>query len=265
MSTIIRKRNSIEYTVHGAYALFSDPITRIGGEKFSYQIPTYEAIKGITESIYWKPSIIWFVDAIRVMRKIQTESKGIKPLQMNGIYPSLKDPEKEKEYSISELSFYTYLKDVEYHVIAHFEFNKNYRQLSSDWNEHKHHNIARRAVIQGGRRDIFMGTRECQAYVEPCRFEDGTGFYDDYGEIEFGSMFHGFDYPNETGKCEMNTRFWRAKMVDGVVLFPSPDECPQDMRRFVRNMDMKMFTNQINYTGIDHDKSLEQLAKEAEV
>ncbi|MCA6072990.1 MAG: CRISPR-associated protein Cas5, partial [Endomicrobium sp.] len=35
----------------GKFALFTDPITKLGGEKCSYQIPTYEAIKGITESI----------------------------------------------------------------------------------------------------------------------------------------------------------------------------------------------------------------------
>ena len=50
MKNIPRKRNSIEFKVWGAYALFSDPITRIGGEKFSYQIPTYEAMKGIVET-----------------------------------------------------------------------------------------------------------------------------------------------------------------------------------------------------------------------
>ena len=49
-----KKRNTIEYMVYGDYALFSDPVTRVGGEKTSYHIPTYEALKGITESIYWK-------------------------------------------------------------------------------------------------------------------------------------------------------------------------------------------------------------------
>ena len=48
-------RNQIEYCVWGNYALFSDPIARMGGEKFSYMLPTYQALKGITESIYWKP------------------------------------------------------------------------------------------------------------------------------------------------------------------------------------------------------------------
>ena len=37
-------RNTVEFQVSGNYALFSDPVTRVGGEKFSYQIPTYEAV-----------------------------------------------------------------------------------------------------------------------------------------------------------------------------------------------------------------------------
>ena len=51
--------NIIEFQVWGDYALFSDLLTRAGGEKCSYSIPTYEAIKGIIHSIYWKPTIIW--------------------------------------------------------------------------------------------------------------------------------------------------------------------------------------------------------------
>jgi CRISPR-associated protein Cas5d len=42
----VRHRNTVEFVVHGRYALFSDPITRVGGEKFSYQVPTYQALKG---------------------------------------------------------------------------------------------------------------------------------------------------------------------------------------------------------------------------
>ena len=205
-----KKRNSIEYRVFGRYALFSDPITRVGGEKCSYQIPTYEAIKGITESIYWKPTIIWFVDAIRIMKPIQTESKGVKPIKMSGG---------------NDLSYYTYLRDVEYQVLAHFEWNMNYPELAADRNENKHHEIARRSVRKGGRRDIFLGTRECQGYVEPCVFGEEKGFYDNYGELAFGMQFHGFGYPNETGKDELTRRMWSAKMQDGVVVFPRPETC----------------------------------------
>lgn len=47
-------------------ALFTDPLTKVGGEKFSYPVPTYQALKGITESIYWKPTLIWVIDRCRV-------------------------------------------------------------------------------------------------------------------------------------------------------------------------------------------------------
>ena len=47
----MEKPNIIEYSVFGEYALFTDPISKTGGEKFSYQIPTYQALKGITESL----------------------------------------------------------------------------------------------------------------------------------------------------------------------------------------------------------------------
>ena len=46
-------RNTVTFQVSGDYALFSDPITRVGGEKFTYPIPTYEAVKGILHSVFW--------------------------------------------------------------------------------------------------------------------------------------------------------------------------------------------------------------------
>ena len=96
------KENSIEYRLWGNYALFTDPVTKIGGEKSTYHIPTYEAIKGITQSIYWKPTIIWFIDKIRVMKKISTESKNVKPI--------FYEPEKKPGKIIKNtLSVYTYL------------------------------------------------------------------------------------------------------------------------------------------------------------
>ena len=45
--------NIVEFQVTGDYALFSDPIMRVGGEKCTYQVPTYEALKGILHSVYW--------------------------------------------------------------------------------------------------------------------------------------------------------------------------------------------------------------------
>ena len=228
------KRNSIQFKVYGKYALFSDPITRPGGEKFSYQTPTYQALKGIAESIYWKPTFIWHIDAVRVMKRIQTESKGIRPLNLSGG---------------NDLAYYTYLRDVEYQVLAHFEWNEQRTELAFDRDEYKHHNIALRSVRQGGRRDIFLGTRECQAYVEPCVFGEGEGYYDTYGSIDFGILFHGFDYPDETGNSELGVRLWRQSMVDGIINFgpPATIERRRVVREYKKDFRIKDFKEGVNF------------------
>ncbi len=77
-------RNSISFKLSGRYALFTDPITKVGGEKCSYHLPTYEAIKGVLKSIYWKPTIIWHVDRVRIMKSLRTQTKGTKPLNWGG-------------------------------------------------------------------------------------------------------------------------------------------------------------------------------------
>jgi CRISPR-associated protein Cas5d len=204
--------NIVGLQVSGKFALFTDPLTRIGGEKCTYQIPTYEALKGIISSVYWKPTIIWVIDKLRVMRVIRTQTRSARPIDYNS--------------DKNTLAIYTYLYDVDYQVQAHFEWNENRPDLTGDRNENKHYFVAKRMIERGGRRDIFLGTRECQGYVEPCTFGQGVGAYDEYpGEIAFGLMFHGFDYPDEAGEEALFARFWYPKMDQGIVKFLRPDEC----------------------------------------
>lgn len=217
-------RNSIEFEVFGNYALFTDPLTKLGGEKMSYPVPTYQALKGIVESIYWKPTILFVVDAVRVMNPIRMESKGVRPLDYGGG---------------NTLAYYSYLKDVRYQCRAHFVFNPNRPDLEYDRDENKHHNILKRALRAGGRRDIFLGARECQGYVEPCEFGTGEGFYDNYGELHLGTMVHGMNYPDETGRQQMETRLWNPVMKDGIIEFITPEQCK--LVRPVAEMQPKKF------------------------
>lgn len=227
--------NQIEFKVYGRNALFSDPITRMGGEKCSYQVPTFQALKGITESVYWKPLIIWVVDAVRIMNPIRTESKSVRPISYTK--------------SKNSLSIYTYLADVEYQVQAHFIPNP-YRtepDLIEDGKRIKKHSVmANHMIDRGGRRDIFLGTRECQGYVEPCAFGEGEGFYDNYGCIDFGIMFHGYDYPDETGRNMLAARLWRPRMENGVIRFILPEQCDPTMKRDIRPMQAKKFGGKYN-------------------
>ena len=217
-------RNSIEFKVWARHALFTDPLTRIGGEKCSYQIPTYEALKGIAKSIYWKPTFIWVIDKVRVMKRIRTQTKGTKPLVFSGG---------------NDLSIYTFLADVEYQIRAHFEWNMHRPELKGDRIEGKHHCIAQRMVEKGGRQDIFLGTRDCQGYVEPCEFGAGSGAYDGEGDLAYGLMFHGFDYPDETGDNKLHARFWKPTMTNGFIHFDPNDRTL--CRNFVREMGVKKF------------------------
>jgi CRISPR-associated protein Cas5d len=206
-------KNAIEFKVYGKYALFTDPITKLGGEKCSYQIPTYEAVKGICKSIYWKPTFVWVIDKVRVVKQIEMETKGIRTLKYDG--------------KGNGLHYYTYLKDVEYQVGAHFEWNVYDDEYENDQIDGKHFAIANRSLEKGGRQDIFLGTRECQGYVETCNFGDGKGNYDDINELHFGVMFHSFGYPNELLKVQQDVKkitanLWDAKMEKGIIDFVKP-------------------------------------------
>lgn len=235
-----KKWNTVEFEVYGERALFSDPVTRVGGEKTSYYVPTYEALKGILMSVYFKPTIIWMIDAVRVMNQIQTASEGIRTKNYGGG---------------NDLSIYTYLKDVRYQVRAHFIWNENRPELADDRNDNKHHTIAKRMIERGGRRDIFLGTRECHGDVSPCVFGAGEGAYDGIAELSFGYMFHGFTYADEavreSEKGHMTTRFHHVVMRKGIIEFPEPEEIPEEDRRILHQMPIKRFGEaQGNFVGL---------------
>lgn len=218
--------NRVSFRLNGRFALFSDPITRVGGEKSSYLVPTYEALKGVCESIYWKPTFTWVVDRVRVLNAFRSQSKGIRPITLGG--------------GPSTLSIYTYLSDVAYQVEAHFEWNPLREDLAGDRNENKHFFMARRSIEKGGRRDIYLGTRECQGYVEPEDFGSGEGAFDQLEQMDFGLMFHGFDYGDEGEGGMLTARFWTPRIQNGIITFCRPDECtvcrkikPMEPKRFI--------------------------------
>lgn len=223
-----RYKNTVEFQVSGDYALFSDPVTRVGGEKSSYMIPTYEALKGILQSVFWKPTIKWIIDEVRIMKPIRMEAKAIRPIKMEGG---------------NDLAYYTYLHDVVYQVRAHFEQNTNRPEFDHDWNEKKYYCMTQRMIKRGGRRDIFLGTRECQGYVEPCVFGSGEGYYDHVHAMNFGFSYHGITYADEAvlqeDKGKMTVRFWTPVMKKGIIQFCRPEECPT--KRHIRAMEMKKF------------------------
>ncbi len=107
-------------------------------------------------------------------------------------------------------------------------------------------------IERGGRRDCFLGTRECQASVEPCVFGEGKGAYDRTGEIPYSLTYHGITYSDESelpeDKGKMTVRFWYPKMIDGIVNFIPPREC--SIKRHIKEMPIKPFGMEYgNFSG----------------
>ena len=208
--------------IFGDFALFTDPTTKGGGEKFTYSVPTYEALRGMVDAIYWKPTLTNVIDECKVINPIRTQTKGVLVPLNNG---------KQDRF------YYTYLTDVCYEVKFHFIWNEDRPDLSGDRDEKKHTQILLRSLDRGGRRDLFLGARECLGYAQRLSKEDFNKANTAYEnqQLDFGIQFHSFSYPSveelkkKGGKKEKKetliSNFTRTRMDSGRIRFIEPENC----------------------------------------
>ncbi|MES1939673.1 CRISPR-associated protein Cas5d [Salinisphaera sp. T5B8] len=211
----------IRLHVWGERACFTRP--ELKTERFSYDVITPSAARGILEAIHWKPAIRWCIDRIHVLKPIRFES--IRRNEVAGKTPKGHISKAMKNGRTDELRYYvdtnrqqrasTILRDVGYVIEAHFEFTA--RADNSD-SAGKHLDIFNRRARQG---QCFhmpcLGTREFPAAFELIESDDAMPEVDAAlaGERQFGLMLHDIDFAN--GKTP---RFFRASMVDGVIEVP---------------------------------------------
>lgn len=168
--------NRIELEISGERALFSEPLLSAGGERVTLPVPTYGALRGILRSVYYKPTIEWYPEELRVMNRISTDLAGMRRLRWSGgacVQTTL------------------FLKNVRYRLRAHFAWNEQRPDLAPDRNEHRHFQGALRMAKRGGARPVFLGTSACPAEVRLRRFDEGRGFYDGSERIELGLVYCG--------------------------------------------------------------------------
>ena len=213
------KSHAFYYKLTGDYALFTEPSTKGGGERYSYPVPTHEALRGITSKIYWKPTIQIVIDEVKVINQIKRETHGVRTL--TNTFTNKQGVDR---------AHYTYLKDVEYLVKFHIEWNEGRPDLAHDRNAGKHMAMMERAIERGGRLPIFLGISECRGYVEPLTEEEyhNTPSIYDGVTVPFGLMFNRFYYGDD-GEVELEantimTTFADVTMVDGVINFESVEE-----------------------------------------
>lgn len=224
---ILTFSNTIELEIYGSHAMFTDPEQKAAGRLRSLPVPTYEALKGILRSVYWKPTFIWVPDELRVMNKIATEKYPVK-LRQNG---RIAITEKER------------LINPRYQLRAHFIWNENRPELAADRDENKHFRIALRCLSKGGRRSVYLGTGDCFGYVRSVHFGSGRGFYDDC-QRDFGEIYHGISYPDEGWDDDtrrgLYLRRWHCVMENGIIRFAPPERCQNE---FLKTAGIKRFGN----------------------
>lgn len=203
----------VKLQVWGEYACFTRPEMKV--ERASYDVMTPSAARAVLEAIYWKPAIRWAVDRIHVLRPIRF--MNIRRNEVANKIP-LGNVTKAMKNESSTLALYIeddrqqraglILKDVCYGVEAHFEYVGG-----DDRNDGKHLDSFNRRARDG------------QCFTQPylgCReFSANFKLVDEFlqsplkGEQDLGWMLHDIDFA-----CDMEARFFRAKMIDGVIEVP---------------------------------------------
>ncbi len=201
--------------IWGDYALMTRPEMKV--ERVSYDVITPSAARGIIDSIYWKPAIIWCIDKIHVynpikftnIRRNEVSSKisarsvdsvmngGAKPLYINT------NVDRQQRASIV-------LKNVHYIIEAHFELTDKAGETDTI---EKHYNIALRRMRKGQcYHNPCFGCREFPAnfrLVENDVPKSGL-----IGETDLGYMLYDMDF---TDPEDIKPMFFRAVMRDGII------------------------------------------------
>lgn len=233
--------------VEGEYALFTDPMSKGSGEKFTYPVPTMQALQGIVEANYWKPTLRFLVDEVKVLKPIRTETKNILLLMTDG----------EKD-----LSHFTYLRDVSYAIKFHFEWAEHRPDLVHDRNEAKHEQIILRSMQRGGRHDVFLGTRECIGSISRLRANEYDALETPFsGAVSFGVMFHSFSYAEQEAGT-LYSQFDSIVMKNGVITFRRPEECM--IRHKLNTYKIKKF-HEGDYIPVDTELDLYEKDGDVEV
>lgn len=207
----------VKIKVWGDYALFSRP--ELKTERYSYDIITPSAARGILDSIYWHPGLRWVVDKIYVknpirftsVRRNEVKSKILASnvLQAyNGVETSIYISTKEEIVQRASLI----LCDVCYVIEAHFEMTEN---ANASDNPGKFKDIVMRRLKRGECYHMpYFGCREFPAHFCLCEEDDVYTAYDQEKERDLGYMLYDLDYSDRNN---IQPIFFRAIMKHGVL------------------------------------------------
>lgn len=207
----------VKVNVWGDYALFSRPELKV--ERYSYDIITPSAARGILEAIYWHPGMRWIIDKIYVKNPIQFTS-----VRRNEVKSKILASNVLQAYNGADKLLYISTKEdivqrasqllcnVSYTIEAHFEMTE--KANASD-NPGKFKDIIMRRLRKGECFHApYFGCREFPVNFALCEEEEIHTAYDVVAEKDLGIMLFDMDYGDPENIKPM---FFRAVMRQGVV------------------------------------------------
>ena len=204
----------IKMEVWGEYACFTRPEMKV--ERVSYDIPTPSAARGMIESVFYHPGMIWRVDRIHVLspirftnlRRNEVKSKilaGNLLAAVNGRTDPLCIATSEDIQQRAALM----LKDVHYVFQAHFEMTDRASPTDSPA---KFQCMTERRLRKGQcYSQPYLGCRECTAHFGLWEGGDIPAIPE---TRDLGWMLYDMDYANPD---EIQPTFFRAQMVNGTI------------------------------------------------
>lgn len=208
--------HGIALHVWGDWALFTRPEAK--AERASYDVPTPSAVRGILESIHWKPAIRWFVDRVHVLEPIRFDALRRNEV-MDKISPGsvskaaktgaplhlVVDEGKQRQQRASLL-----LRQVAYVIEAHFELTE---KAGPEDNEGKHADIFRRRARAGQCfQQPCFGCREFPAHFALLEGELPVSKLSQDAPRDLGWMLYDMDYAHN-----MQPLFYRPRLEQGII------------------------------------------------
>ena len=204
----------IQLEVWGRYACFSRPELHV--ERFSYDVPTPSAARGMVEAVFYHPGLKWRIRRIHVLSPIRFTNIRRNEIKSKAPYRAARNAMQGegRELYIAASQDMTQraaliLQDVHYVIEAHFEMTD--RAAPGD-NPGKFQDIIKRRLRRGqAYAQPYLGTRECTAHF---------GLWEG-GKIEtipetrdLGLMLYDIDFSDPN---DMQPMFFRAKLENGVL------------------------------------------------
>lgn len=207
----------VRIRVWGDYALFSRPELKV--ERYSYDVITPSAARGILDAIYYHPGMRWIIDKIYVVKPIRFTS-----VRRNEIKSKISASNVLQAYNGADKALYMSSKqeivqrasvlliDVEYVIEAHFEMTEKANETD---NPGKFKDITMRRLKKGECYHMpYFGCREFPAHFALCEEEEIKTVYETVPEKDFGIMLYDMDYSDPENIQPM---FFRAVMRQGVL------------------------------------------------